>query len=368
MELKIAQLRKMKGVSQQQLAEYLGVTYQAVSKWETKAALPDITLLPEIAKYFEVSVDEVMGLVPIKNITYIPRNTDDRTLWKNRENVIKNDRMFFWNDDYLKFLIDQVWKITKPIDMIEFCCCDGDLGIRMLKLLPEGSTYTGVDSDYLVRTAEENFAQNGFKGKFIKSDIYSFQPQKKFDLSICQAALRHCNEPVKILEKMRDAVKPDGIVISVEINRELENVGVYANGMDYDYMCTAFDWRRLWLKELDNEGRDYAIGFRVPFYMKSLGLRNVDCRMNDKITLITPDMKEFEKYRKSLSAFRNWRKEDNMDSKESGKDFMMSRGYKRSEVEDLDKFEKQMAEYMESGSKDFGILQFFGFVIAYGIK
>lgn len=371
MELTIAQLRKLKGVSQQQLAEYLGVTYQAVSKWETKAALPDITLLPQIAKFFEVSVDEVLGLCPIRNTPYIPRNTDDRTLWRNRGNIIKNDRMIFWNEDYLNFLIKEVWKITKPIDIIEFCCCDGDLGARLLNILPEGSTYTGVDSEYLVHLAEENFTKKGLQGEFIASDIYSFDTQRRYDLSICQAALRHCNHPVQILEHMKNVVKHNGLVISIEINREIENVGIYANGIDYDYMCTAFDWRRLWMKELENEGRDYAIGFRVPFYMKQIGLRDVDSRMNDKVTLITPKMKEFEKYRDALAICRGWTKNDGVDSsadRKSSKDFMMSRGYKRTEVENLEQFQKKMSEYMESEDENFGILQLFGFIISYGRK
>lgn len=371
MELTIAQLRKIKGVSQQQLAEYLNVTYQAVSKWETKAALPDIELLPQIANFFEVSVDEVLGLRPIGDTQYIPRNTDDRTLWRNREHIITNNRMLFWNEDYLNFLIKEVWKITKPIDIIEFCCCDGDLGAKLLKFLPEGSTYTGVDSDYLITLAKENFSKKGLTGTFVASDIYSFDTQKRYDLSICQAALRHCNHPVLVLECMKNVVKYNGLVISIEINREIENVGIYANGMDYDYMCTAFDWRRLWMKELEREGRDYAIGFRIPFYMKQMGLREVDSRMNDKVTLITPKMKEFETYRDALAISRNWKSralEDRKTDKNGSKDFMMSRGYKRTEVEQLDEFQKRMTDYMKSDDDKFGILQIFGFIINWGRK
>lgn len=371
MELKIAQLRKLKGVSQQQLAEYLGVTYQAVSKWETKATLPDITFLPLIAQYFEVSVDEVLGLIPIRDTPYIPRNTDDRTLWRNRVDIIKNNRMLFWNEDYLAFLIKEVWNITKPIDLIEFCCCDGELGAKLLKLLPEGSTYTGVDSKYLIQLAEENFKNKGLHGEFIASDIYNFDTQKRYDLSICQAALRHCNHPVQILECMKKVVKFNGLVISIEVNREIENVGLYANGMDYEYLCTAFDWRRLWQKELENEGRDYAIGFRVPFYMRQIGLHDVGTRMNDKVSLLTPDMEEFEKYKEALAVSRNWSKNDLIDrneDKNTSKDFMMSRGYKRTEVDNLEQFQKEMSEYMLSEDENFGILQLFGFIISYGRK
>lgn len=57
----LKKLRAAKNVTQDTLAEYLGVTYQAVSRWENGAAYPDIELLPEIARFFEVSLEELMG-------------------------------------------------------------------------------------------------------------------------------------------------------------------------------------------------------------------------------------------------------------------------------------------------------------------
>lgn len=58
----IMKLRKQKGITQKELAAVLGVTDQAVSKWESAVCCPDIQLLPVIAEYFGVSVDELMGL------------------------------------------------------------------------------------------------------------------------------------------------------------------------------------------------------------------------------------------------------------------------------------------------------------------
>ena len=56
---KIKTLRKRKDISQEVLAQALGVTFQAVSKWETGAAMPDVTLIPAIASFFGVSTDEL---------------------------------------------------------------------------------------------------------------------------------------------------------------------------------------------------------------------------------------------------------------------------------------------------------------------
>lgn len=57
---KIKELRKKHRLTQEQLADNIGVSFQAVSKWENDIALPDITLIPVIANYFGVSTDEVL--------------------------------------------------------------------------------------------------------------------------------------------------------------------------------------------------------------------------------------------------------------------------------------------------------------------
>ena len=59
---KIKSLRKEKNVSQEVLAQYLGVTFQAVSKWENGAALPDVAAIPAIALFFGVSTDQLFDI------------------------------------------------------------------------------------------------------------------------------------------------------------------------------------------------------------------------------------------------------------------------------------------------------------------
>ena len=57
----IKRLRQNKGITQEQLGDVLNVSSQAVSKWENESALPDIMILPELAEYFGISIDELMG-------------------------------------------------------------------------------------------------------------------------------------------------------------------------------------------------------------------------------------------------------------------------------------------------------------------
>ena len=66
MNIKLAEtlkvLRKEKGITQRELALFLSVSPQSVSRWEKGSAYPDIEMLPEIAKYFSVTLDELMGI------------------------------------------------------------------------------------------------------------------------------------------------------------------------------------------------------------------------------------------------------------------------------------------------------------------
>lgn len=58
----IAELRKEKGLTQLELAEKIGVTDKAVSKWERDLSCPDINSLPNLADILGVSVDELMQI------------------------------------------------------------------------------------------------------------------------------------------------------------------------------------------------------------------------------------------------------------------------------------------------------------------
>lgn len=59
---KIKELRKTQDVTQEKLADYLNISYQAVSKWENGLAMPDITLIPALTCFFGVSADYLLGI------------------------------------------------------------------------------------------------------------------------------------------------------------------------------------------------------------------------------------------------------------------------------------------------------------------
>ena len=72
----IAEMRKKKNLTQQQLGDKLYVTDKAVSKWERGKSLPDITLLSKLAEIFEVEVEDILSGEINKNKKNI--NIDER--------------------------------------------------------------------------------------------------------------------------------------------------------------------------------------------------------------------------------------------------------------------------------------------------
>ena len=94
---KISELRKEKGITQEELADKLGVSPQAVSKWENDLSCPDIMSLPDIADIFGITIDELFGKTKQK-LTLPPsdqrKNPDDIILYVNIQSK-KGDRMRF---------------------------------------------------------------------------------------------------------------------------------------------------------------------------------------------------------------------------------------------------------------------------------
>lgn len=61
---RIAAFRRQKGLTQDQLAEQLGISAQAVSKWETDLSCPDIGIIPQLADLLDVTLDDLFGVEP----------------------------------------------------------------------------------------------------------------------------------------------------------------------------------------------------------------------------------------------------------------------------------------------------------------
>ena len=94
----IKKLRRERNLTQDALSEFLGVSFQTISNWERGESYPDITMLPEIAEFFKVSVDELLG---------VNREADERELkrlLKEHDNFTDNklikESIYYLKDKY----------------------------------------------------------------------------------------------------------------------------------------------------------------------------------------------------------------------------------------------------------------------------
>lgn len=368
MNFKLAELRKKNHLTQQELGDVLNVSYQTISKWETGAVLPDISVLPQISAYFGVSVDALLGLVPLEQ-AYHPSISGTAKYWEKRLEYLQRTRKTMWNDDYFRFLVKEVWKIDRPVSVLDCGCGYGALGLMLVPLLPEGSRYTGIDfAPNMIEVARENFAHSDVAAKFILSDILEYDPAERYNMVISQAVLRHVDKGEEFLRKMAGFVRPGGLLISLECNREFEADGLYIRGMEYGRLCQHEGLQKLWQTELEMQNRDYSIAMKIPHYMKAAGLKNVSCRMNDRVTYLEPEQPEYQELLDCCIRADHWDDEKTDREVEENIAYFMNHGMSRKEAEDYCRQQNGIVRYLKKNSGEVALTKFTGVMISYGWK
>ena len=124
---KIKSLRKQKNISQEVFANYLGVSFQAVSKWENGNTMPDITMIPAIASFFGISTDELFDF----NLFETEKQVEGicRESWKYRESdpakaeqILRDGlQRFPGNDIILNNLLYTLDYETRADEVITLC-------------------------------------------------------------------------------------------------------------------------------------------------------------------------------------------------------------------------------------------------------
>ena len=134
---KIAENRRARGMTQEEVANLLGVTSQAVSKWENNNSLPDITLLPAIADLFETTIDALMS----RERSYVVRFVPEKT----RKSI---DEMFL----HIQVISDDTKiNVNLPLAIVKaFVAAPGQASI-----LKFGNTdLSGIDFETIIRMVE----------------------------------------------------------------------------------------------------------------------------------------------------------------------------------------------------------------------
>lgn len=62
----IKRMRRERNLTQEEMSAHLGISFQSISKWERGDGYPDITMLPALANYFGISIDQLLGMSEIE--------------------------------------------------------------------------------------------------------------------------------------------------------------------------------------------------------------------------------------------------------------------------------------------------------------
>lgn len=294
-----------------------------------------------------------------------------KTFWNEKLDFLKAIRTGWCNDDYIEFLVGKVWKIKKAVNVLDFGCGFGYIGLLLLPILPKGSTYTGIDnSEILLNEAKNIFANSGYTAKFINIDLNEYHPEENYDIAISQAVLRHIPHAENILEKMVQSVIHEGLVICMETDLELEKAGQYFSGLDYIELGLTELHRKMYRTELKNGGRDYRFAIKIPVLMQELGLHNIGVRMNDSVKFINPNGNR-KKYFKQLNAMTEawgWNKQLSETDKLNYIDTLMKKGLNKQEAEQFINGQSKISEHVMENNDNTYIIQAPCTLISFGTK
>ena len=141
---RIAHLRKEKGLTQEELAQHMGISPQAVSKWENDQTCPDISALPKLARPFDVTVDELLSgkqeLAPVRVLPPEERKDPRDMLLRITVDSAAGDRI----------------RVNLPIALVE---ASMEIGMGM-PMLNDMEPLKGIDMKKLMELVHQGFVGN----------------------------------------------------------------------------------------------------------------------------------------------------------------------------------------------------------------
>ena len=203
----ISQKRKELGYTQQNLADHLHISFQAVSRWEKGTAAPDISLLPSLASILNCSTDALLGYQPLPRTDYENRYQEKDYYW----GIIPND---------LCYRIMKLKPPIKPWRVLDIGCGEGKDAVFLAKNGYQISAFDVADAglEKARRLAELNQADV----HFFKADLLEYCPDSTFDI-IYSSGVLHYLPPAyrkKFLQALKDHTSLNGInVLNVFVDK-----------------------------------------------------------------------------------------------------------------------------------------------------
>ncbi len=169
----ISKRRKELGLTQNQLARFLNISFQAVSKWENGTAYPDIEMLPKLAAALNTTVDALLGYSSVVT-DYDKRYNTEEYYWGLRPNHICYDIM-------------KILPPIKPYRILDIGCGEGKDAVFFAKC---GYMVTAFDiSEQGIEKAKRLAEYNKVEVGFFKADIFDYRPDEEYDIIFSSGVL-----------------------------------------------------------------------------------------------------------------------------------------------------------------------------------
>lgn len=255
---KIRELRRQKNISQEILAQYLGVSFQAVSKWESGATMPDIGLVPAIASFFGVSIDELFDynqyeterkVQEIVNESCPYRGVDDAEC----ERILREGlKKYPGNEVLLNCLLYSIPTPERAEEVINICRSliegtkDDCIRYDACRILAE--TYREMGEEGLAGNTLERIPEIYFTRLELEAELLSGENQ--FRAADIQKNLS-AGTLLNMLEKMADCYRRRGETEKEKTQLEIAVKVAEAFQEDYltERMCrTVYQDRKEWLE------------------------------------------------------------------------------------------------------------------------
>ena len=133
-------------------------------------------------------------------------------------------------------------------------------------------------------------------------------------------------------------------------------------------VCQHDGLKKLGQTELEMQNRDYSIAMKIPHYMKAAGLKNVSCRMNDRVNYLEPDQPEYEELLDCCIKADHWDDEKTDKEIEENITYFMNHGMNRKEAEDYCRQQNGIVRYLKKNKGEVALTKFAGVMISYGWK
>ncbi len=193
--------RNKKGNTQDELADFLGISKQSVSKWERGESFPDITLLPYLASYYNVTVDELLGTSEIQKKAAINKYIEKSSMFKRTGDIAAD--LELWKTAYKEYpneiQVQYYLMIAFSDDYKKYSDKIIDLGEKILNENSHNIYYYTVIQLLCYTYNSINDKENAMKYARMLGGYYSTQDQVLTTILIDEQAVRKCQYNIRDL-------------------------------------------------------------------------------------------------------------------------------------------------------------------------